>query len=166
MKVCWHYTGWIVELFSMSKSKIILYMLTKQAIGLKEVNMITFNIWLFSGRRYGWTFCSLGAPKLLGVWVSCCAGARTAADGGINSLTYGCAIDRTAWGGGAHYTNLPQRLKNQGQALTCDYFFHFPVNAWSVGSGETNSCHREPETRHVKESKEICQERRINQWLK
>lgn len=67
-------------------------------------------------------------------------------------------------GGGAHYANLPHRLNNQGQALTCDYFFHFTVNAWSVVSGETNSCHREPETRHVKESKE-CQERRINQQL-
>lgn len=90
----------------------------------------------------------------------------TAADGGINSLTYGCAIDRTVWGGEAHRTNLPQRLKNQGQALTCDYFFHFLVNAWSVGSEETNPRYGEPETGHVKESKEICQERRINQRLK
>jgi len=128
--------------------------------------MTTFHVWLFSGGRSSWTFYSLGAPKLLGVRVSWPAGAPTAADGGINSLTYGCAIDRTARRGGERCTNLPQRLKNQGQALTRDYFFLLPVNAWSVGSEETNPRHREPETRHVKESKEICQERRINQQLK
>lgn len=54
-------------------------------------------------------------------------------------------------GRGPHHANLPHRLNNQGQALTCDYFFHFTVNAWSVVSGEANSCHREPETRHVRE---------------
>lgn len=34
-----------------------------------------------------------------GVWLSWSVGALTAADGGINSLTYACAIDRAAWGG-------------------------------------------------------------------
>lgn len=101
-----------------------------------------------------------------GVWVSWSVGALTAADAGINSLTYGCAIDRAARGGGPRYANLPHRFNNQGQALTCDYFFHFTVNAWSIVSGEANSCHREPGTRHVEESKQECQERRINQQLK
>lgn len=88
----------------------------------------------------------------------------TAADGEINSLTYGCAIDRAARGGDhtALICHTGSTIKGKlSHVIT--FFFHFSVNAWSVVSGETNSCHREPETRHVKESKEECQERRINQ---